>query len=339
MKSFICSVLLGAAALLAAPHARGVVSIDYVTVGNAGNANDTTGFGGVASVFGIGKYEVTNAQYTEFLNMVDPAGGNSFSLYNANMSSSARGGINFNSGAAAGSKFSLKAGYDNRPVVYVSYLDAMRFANWLGNRQGSGSTETGAYTLASGGLAGRNPGATVWIPSENEWYKAAYHQPTAQGGDVDNYWIYPTGSNTEPNSRPGNSTDPNSANFKRDDSSPDDFLNDGYATTGSPVFNNAAPYLTNVGAYTQADSFYGTFDQGGNVFEWNDTVISSSRGLRGGSWDSFNFYLQPTDRDGYGSGLETDDIGFRLATVPEPTVAVSLMLGFVVMASLRKRPF
>jgi len=98
----------------------------------------------------------------------------------------------------------LKAGYENRPVVFVSFLDAMRFANWLGNGQGRGNTETGAYTLTLGGLAPRNAGATVWIPSENEWYKAAYHQPAAQGGDADNYWLYPTGSNATPNSRPPN---------------------------------------------------------------------------------------------------------------------------------------
>ncbi len=337
---FSIAVLLGAAACLAGPHAQAIVAIDYVTVGNPGNAADpTTGFGAVSQTFAIGTYEVTNTQYTEFMNTVDPAGANSFSLYNPSMSSDARGGINFNSGAAAGSKFSLKTGYENRPVVFVSFFDAMRFANWLGNGQGSGSTETGAYTLSLGGLAPRNAGATVWIPSENEWYKAAYHQPAAQGGDADNYWLYPTGSNAIPNSRPPNGTDPNSANFIRDDGSPDDFLNDGHATTGSTIFNNAAPYLTAVGAYTQTHSFYGTFDQGGNAYELDDTRSGGLQSGRGGSWffgeNNMQAALRNTDA---APSNEFFSAGFRVATVPEPTVAVSLMLGLVVMVSGRKRP-
>lgn len=150
------SVLLGAAALLAAPNAHAFVDIPYVPIGNPGNAADplnSVGFPGVGAVaytYAIGKYEVTNAQYTQFLNLVDPAGANSLALYNPGMTSSLMGGINFNAGAANGSKFSLKAGYDNLPVVYVTFFDAARFTNWLSNGRVSGSTETGAYTLLGG---------------------------------------------------------------------------------------------------------------------------------------------------------------------------------------------
>ena len=339
---FSIAVLLGAAAWLAGPHAQAIVAIDYITVGNPGNAPDQNygqgAFGAVSQTFAIGKYEVTNTQYTEFLNTVDPAAANSFSLYNASMSSDARGGINRDFGAPAGSKFSLKTGYENRPVVFVSFMDAIRFANWLNNGQGSGSTETGAYTLSLGGLAPRNAGATVWVPSENEWYKAAYHQPVAQGGDADNYWLYPTRSNAIPNSRPPNGTDPNSANFIRDDGSPDDFLNDGYATTGSTTLNNALNYLTDVGAYTQSGSFYGTFDQGGNTYEWNDAVIGSGRGGRGGSWffgdeNDLRASFRPGGSNPTNEGF---GIGFRVATVPEPSCAM-LMIGSALMWLARRR--
>ena len=92
----------------------------------------------------------------------------------------------------------------DRPVNYVNFNHAARFVNWLQNGQPTGAqtaatTERGAYTL-DGAMSGvsftRNAGATYGLPSENEWYKAAYHQPAAQGGD--SYWFYPTGSNNPP---------------------------------------------------------------------------------------------------------------------------------------------
>ena len=96
--------------------------------------------------------------------------------------------------------------------------------------------------------------------------------------------------------------------------------------TDSTSYSGSQNYLTEVGAFTQEDSYYGTFDQGGNVWEWNDTIIGSSHGLRGSSWDFDDYYLRASSR---GYTLPTDEVsnvGFRVATVPEPTVSVSLML-------------
>jgi formylglycine-generating enzyme required for sulfatase activity len=74
----------------------------------------------------------------------------------------------------------------DKPVNYVSWYDAARFTNWLHNGQGAGSTETGAYTLSGNtGIITKNVGATVWLPSEDEWCKAAYYQPSGAGGDAD----------------------------------------------------------------------------------------------------------------------------------------------------------
>jgi formylglycine-generating enzyme required for sulfatase activity len=61
-------------------------------------------------------------------------------------------------------------------------------------------------------------------------------------------------------------SDANSGNFRRDDGIANGF-NDGYAVSGSASYISTQQYLTPVGAFTQADSYYGTFDQGGNVFE------------------------------------------------------------------------
>ena len=106
------------------------------------------------------------------------------------------------------------------PLYWVSWLDAARFCNWLQNGQPTGSegtatTETGAYTLngdmSATGTEKRDPNAKYFIPSENEWYKAAYYE---SGGTNAGYWAYPTKSNTAPISSlalAGTST--NDANF------------------------------------------------------------------------------------------------------------------------------
>ena len=201
-------ILLGCALL---PFHAFALTMDFVTVGNPGNAADPAnsgsvpGIGTVNAAFGIGTYEVTNSQYAEFLNSVDVTGANALGLYDVNMGATAFGGILFNVNATIGSKFSIRTGFANMPVVYVSFFDAARFTNWLHNGQGSGATETGAYTLSGGTVTpgnaatvSRNSGAQFWVPSENEWYKAAYHQPVGLGGDSDNYWRYPMGTNLQP---------------------------------------------------------------------------------------------------------------------------------------------
>ena len=198
------------ALFLCSATAHAVVTFDWATVGNPGNGGDVQPqgtFGAVSYVYRISKHEVTNAQYTEFLNAVDPMGTNPNSVYNSAMGSQPRGGIVLDSVAPSGSKYSTRVNMGNKPVNYVSFLDAMRFTNWLENGQptdGSG-TESGVYTIGSGLNETRAPGATFFIPSEDEWYKAAYHQPAAQGGDADDYWLYPTASNSVPTIATANS--------------------------------------------------------------------------------------------------------------------------------------
>ena len=122
------------------------------------------------------KFEFTNAQYADFLNAVDPSGTNPNSVYNANMGTDARGGISFTTGAACGSKYAVKSNMGDKPVNFVSWFDAARVANWLQNGQGSGDTETGAYTLGgatSGNAPAVNSGSVVF---------SADRRPVVQGG-------------------------------------------------------------------------------------------------------------------------------------------------------------
>lgn len=301
------------------------VSIDTVLVGNPGNAADDTGYGSVDYMYCIGTYEVTNAQYVEFLNAADPAGANALALYSTSMSTDARGGINLNFGAADGFKYELKAGRGNQPVVYVSVFDSFRFANWLHNDQGSGSTESGAYALLGGTpipsniTVIRNDAARWFLPSENEWYKAAYHK---NDGITANYWDFPTATDTEPYSdQPPGSDAPtlsNTANFRKDDNVANEY-DDGFAVTGSNEADLDQNYLTDVGAYTLSISPSGTFDQGGNVYELTDPLASVTSGIapRGGSWVHSSLHLHASTRSSV-LFTETGTIGFRIARLPLP---------------------
>lgn len=331
--------LLGAA--LSGASAFASTTLDTVFVGNAGNANDTTGYGAVGYSYFIGKYEVTLDQYCSFLNAV--ATSDTYGLYNTQMGDNVNIAGIARSGLVGSYTYSV-IGSGSRPVTYVSWYDAARFVNWLQNgqptgAQAAGTTETGAYTLngAVSGIITRNADWTYGLPSENEWYKAAYYQPTAQGGDTDSYWLYPTAQNTVPNSRNGSTSDANSANFYRN-VSPVDGVNDGYAVSGSTAYSASQNYLTDSGAFSLADSYYGTFDQGGNVAEWNDAVISgTARGLRGGSWGNFESDQRASSRLNLVPVTENGNTGFRIVVAPEPATASLFSLGMILLAWQRKR--
>jgi formylglycine-generating enzyme required for sulfatase activity len=296
----ISPLVLAVAAALLATSASALVRIDWVPVGNPGNAPDTAtnclgaNCGEVDYNYFISKYDVTNAQYADFLNAVDPGGSNSLALWNSNMSSTGdgNGGINFVSTNASGSKYVVNSGFANDPVVCATFYSALRFANWLNNGQGSGDTETGAYTITADGITNntitRNPGAIVFLPSENEWYKAAYYNPVTLS-----YFAYPYGTNT-PTACAAPGAAPNSANC--------DF---------------AVGRVSNVGAYTNSVSPYGTYDMGGNVFQWNELADStgSGRGLRGGSWDGTADILAASGAFTYSALFEFSFIGFRVASL------------------------
>jgi formylglycine-generating enzyme required for sulfatase activity len=316
--------------------ANAFVSFDWATVGSPANTADSTSYGSVAYAYRISKHEVTNAQYAQFLNAVDPSGANSLGLYSNAMSSDARGGINFNGAATNGSKYMVKTGRANNPVVYVDFYDTLRFSNWLHNGQGSADTETGAYQLLGGtsvptnaDSVTRNPMATFFLTSEDEWYKAAYYDPT-----TDSYFDYATGSNTVPTSEaPAGGS--NSANYLD--------LTTGFALTGSLTFDSNFNYLSDVGAYTSSISPFGTFDQSGNVWEWNESLIpllsgALGRGVRGGTWGSIANTLPASHRSFSGPAVEQNNVGFRVASqIPEPATAFVLAAGCVTILGCRPR--
>jgi sulfatase modifying factor 1 len=322
MKAKSLFTLAATAALITSASAS--VTIDYVSVGHAGNAADPASgslYGAVAYAYQIGKYEVTNAQYGAFLNAADPSGANANGVYNSNMGSNARGGITYTADAASGSKYTIRTSMGDKPVNYVSWYDAARFANWLHNGQGSGSTETGAYTLSGNtGIITKNEGAAVYLPSEDEWYKAAYYDPTPGAGGGDNYWLHATQSDTAPTVGSANSTG--------DISNPGANVANHASGAG---WNSQNGNVTTVGsAGALAESYFGTADQGGNLHEWNDAVISgAARVRRGGSFGSTEVDLRASFRLAANPTNELHTIGFRVASssvsaVPEPTALLSM---------------
>lgn len=319
----------------------GITSLEMVTIGDVGNAPDTRyvspGKGSVGYSYSIGKFEITSAQYSEFLNKVaksDPNG-----LYHNAMWSDPQGPKIQRSGSSGNYSYSVAADYANRPVNCVSFPSACRFVNWLHNGQPTGpqsaaTTESGAYHLI--GVAEkditRSAGARFFLPSADEWYKAAYYKA---GGTNAGYWTYPTQSNTEPatkfvNPDPGN-----------------------HVTAYSPytdAFTLSGPfYTTIVGEWEHSASAYGTYDQGGNVWEWTEAAyknpISPYRYpmLLGGSWGSdvdcswaasviTIDYLLPGIP--YGNRVNTNT-GFRIAgVVPEPSSLLALLCGIGGMSGI-----
>ena len=296
------------------------VTIDWVPVGNPGNTADTTGqpnpAGAVAEAFRIMKFEFTNQQYTDFLNSV--AATDTYSLYNANMGSNARGGIT-QSGASGSYTYAAKPNMGDKPVIFVSWFDAARVSNWLMNGgTSSSSTETGAYTL-NGGTSGNAPavnvGAAVYIPTENQWYKAAYYKG---GGTNAGYWDYATQSDTAPTAVTSGSTGIGSAG------NAGNFANFNLAADWNSQNGNVTTVGTNGGA-----NAYNAFDMSGNVLEWNDLTGAAglSRGARGGVWDNNATLLSSSSRNQYTASNESEYFGFRLAAVPEPSTYAMAVAG------------
>ena len=315
-------LVVGACASLLAGPAR-AVTMDWVPVGNPGNAPDTASncigadCGQVNYNYYISKYDVTNAQYAEFLNA--KAASDPHSLYNSAMASDVNGGI-IQSGSSGSYTYAVKSGFANDPVVYVPFWNALRFANWLNNGQGTGDTETGAYTITGAGIAAnsitRNPGANIFLPSENEWYKAAYYNPI-----TNSYFTYPAGSST-PTVCAAPGATANTANCNP-----------------NPPLPGGVGKVTDVGAYTRSASPYGAFDMGGNVFQWNEQIVSgSTRGIRGGSWDGGANYLA-TSSPGYDDPTNGPfNVGFRVASlVPEPGTGLLVITGLLGLAAQRRR--
>ncbi|MCJ7543257.1 MAG: formylglycine-generating enzyme family protein [Phycisphaerae bacterium] len=332
--------------------AQGAITIEMVTVGDAGNVGELSGdgsggygpprvCGAVPYVYQIGTYEVTNAHYRGFLNSVarysDP-----YKLYTPPNASENWLGVISRTGAGTGVDPYVYVPRDNdpnwdtKPVNYVSWYSSLRFINWLQNgypvaEAGVGVTETGTYTFTDPSTVSIPDHASLTtphyaLPTEDEWYKSAYYKG---GGTAAGYWDYATQSDTLPNNNPPWEETGNSANYRFNDKDPN-----------TPPDNAVGPpyYMTDVGAYTLSESPYGTYDQNGNVFEWLERYLytTDDRQLRGGDWLSSQNVLTAYDRLDREWADAPSLCGFRVVLVPEPGAMWLLVAVWVALPRRRR---
>ncbi|MBN1124237.1 MAG: SUMF1/EgtB/PvdO family nonheme iron enzyme [Sedimentisphaerales bacterium] len=339
-KYFMIVVVAGV--MLACVSSAWGVQIETEVVGDIGNAPDDTTYGAVGYLYYMGKKEVTAGQYCEFLNAV--AGMDPYGLYNGNMWSLSTGCKILREGSSGNYTYSVADDWADRPVNFVSWGDAARFCNWLHNGQpmesltgvvdhDRGVTEDGSYTLEGVTseedlmLIVRNTQATWVIPSENEWYKAAYYDK-----DIHGYWNYPTGTDTAPGYITGDGSgglvySPGSSPFTEGgtggDSDPGNYAT--YDGSGSFDGIGSPYYRTKVGEHENSKSPYGTLDQGGNVLEWTEgkmpgftSAHPERHATRGGMYDNGEVYLHASERVPGRAHEGVANVGFRVARIPAP---------------------
>lgn len=264
--------------------------------------------GSVNYRFYISKYELTNEEYCKFLNSVANYD-DRYNLYDTNMDNGVTGGI-IRIKKEDGFTYKVKKGFERKPVNYIGFFELSRYANWLhygcpvgeqvlgvteGN-QNEGAYDTSKYEdVISGNLkpyknfGRRNLGAKYWIPNEDEWYKAAYYDPQKLGNRK--YHDYPTRTSDKP------------------DSSMANYMSSDYYAIGAPY------YLADVDDYENAASYFGTQQQGGNVWEWTESWQYGDvgvRALRGGSWQYTEYGLNAVNEDPGGINNKSYLYGGRL---------------------------
>lgn len=276
--------------------------IDFVTIGNPGNPADSTGVpnpaGSVSYSYRIGTYEIPE--------------------------DAVRKANTLSADAAQPLGITLDTRGPNKPATSLSWFEAARFVNWLNTSTGHTPAYkfdvSGNFQLWAPGDPGYNPAnlfrnnlAEYFLPSADEWYKAAFYDPAIGG-----YWDYPTGSNDPPISV-ASGTAPGTAVWNQPGEQ-------------GPADVNLAGGL----------SPYGTMGQGGNVWEWEETeldlvndLVSSSRGIRGDNWlpSLSPIGLSSSFRNHSFPDANPINVGIRVVSiVPEPSTLCLAMLGLSVIS-------
>ena len=342
LRAFAGAVALVVFTLLSPASAD---NFTWQPVGSIGNApNTATGLGRVTTNYKISAYDTTISQYVDFLNGSDAGKQGQYGVYSSSIGTTPSNTTSaITRGGSAGSyTYSLSdSKFANQPVNFVNWFSAARFVNWYANDKSASATatETGSYTLngqTTGNIVARNANAQIFLPSADEWTKAAFYNAAAQ-----NYYLWPTTSDSTPTAvlPAGNDTVTvaNSANYRAADAAADSLK------------------MTNVGTYVNTKSTYGLFDMLGNVTQMTDTAGTGSDSTKfqafGGSFATTAAGLNTWNSNSTGEfrlgapnateGLGTASIGFRVAAiaVPEPgnMVAAAMGIGGLIGFQLMKR--
>lgn len=297
--------------------------IDFVTVGAAGNRptlpsevpyNPELQVGAVDHEYRIGRTEVTNTQWLEFVNAYKPywtGRPDAIAFTGAAIWPSPQG-------------YYIEAGAEQAPVA-VMWRMAARYCNWLQNekRPEQWAFETGAYDTSTFSLgefgsadeqATRSPGAKFWLPSRDEWIKAAFYDPNRYGPDQEGYWQGPNRS---------------------DDILISGLPSRGGQTSAGPDFPSA-PWYFPVGSYEDVYSPWGLQDVSGGQREWAEDLVGTGRPamgslIRGGAWIG----QDRPENDGFILSPGGPWAGFRVASqVPTPGT-IPFLVVFVVLKRSR----
>jgi formylglycine-generating enzyme required for sulfatase activity len=256
----------------------GMAQAGFVTIGNAGNTADTTGYGAVGYNYQISATEVTIAEFSAFTNATGVGGNENY----------------WNDGTRTVGTAA--------PSSKVSLYEAMKYCNYIT----SGNINNGLYEDKGGGVWGAKmdraavmAGSVKYfaVPTEDEWYKAAYYKPVNDGS----YSLYANGTANSPTH--GTTDGWN-------------YYNSGYV--------NGAPNYTWTAGYGGTEQ-NGTYDMMGNVGEWME---ASSGVIRGGGYnpDSENI-LSSSYRGSISPANESYRVGFRVVAIPEPASAMLVFFG------------
>jgi sulfatase modifying factor 1 len=272
-KQIVAAVLLALAGAMQAA--------EYVTVDNPGNPADSgTGYGAVNYAYQISKTEVSVAEY-----QASGAGNGNENYWNDGIRTL---------GSAA-------------PATYVCWYEAAQYCNWLT----TGDIFSGAYQLDSEGFVTNvmtraqilaDGGLFYVLPTEDEWYKAAFYNGSG-------YSLYANGTDTVPG-------------------------------TSDARYANTGPWVAGSGTTEQNNNTYDMMGNVWEWTEsaWDGTLNDMSENIviRGGAYDSNGTPLSSSARYWEDPLIADANVGFRVVAIPEPATTALLGMGSLGIFGVRR---
>lgn len=334
----ILKAVIAGVALAAMPAVAQDYDFDWAVIGDVGNPvydgpdpfNFVTGRGSVDYKYRISTREVTTGQWLEFVNTFSTQS-DDLKYFGMPMVWGAELDFDYN---GPGWRWKLQEGPNSgmRPVGGITWYDAARFVNWLHNEKSSDLSAfvDGAYDTSTFGYddngnltdqAVHHPDAKFWIPTLDEWIKAAHYDPDRYGPGAGGWWTYSTASDDAPIPGPPG---------------------EGEANTGFEL-PDYEEWLIPLGAYQAVRSPWGLYDTAGATAEWLEDFVhpedpeerfldGTRAGVLNPDLDAIQFLQSWTpDSPSAYSGLRVASL------VPEPGIGVVLTLAGMFSSERRRK--